>query len=247
MSNRKNYNSIVFLTVYLGLVLVGATPQVLAQDSLFRVSQIKRDNKFVCPNNGLINDEIGREVNSFDYDLAKTLIELIETTKVRIEIVKATEPEKLKTPFFFKQVEFAPYINKKGKLQEFDWEDESSEWSSAAHAGQISELHSLFLNPLCDCSKSSTQKNILNSSNFELDDNWLNSQLTIKKASKQRAVQLADTLKRFFDLQISSATNQVVKEVYKYTQIYSENNQVFIVTRLPRAGLDSLLAKNNAQ
>ena len=28
--NRRNYNSIVFLTVYLGLVLVGATPQVLA-------------------------------------------------------------------------------------------------------------------------------------------------------------------------------------------------------------------------
>src|SRR4030095_10874027 len=30
MTNRKNYNSILFLTVYLGLVLVGAAPQVLA-------------------------------------------------------------------------------------------------------------------------------------------------------------------------------------------------------------------------
>ena len=36
MSNSKNYNSIVFLTtlsVYLGLVLVGATPSVLAQQA----------------------------------------------------------------------------------------------------------------------------------------------------------------------------------------------------------------------
>ncbi len=49
MTNRKNYNSILFLTVYFGLVLVGATPQVLAHtatNSLFDIRnewEIKED------------------------------------------------------------------------------------------------------------------------------------------------------------------------------------------------------------
>ncbi|MDQ3712238.1 MAG: hypothetical protein M3388_08480 [Acidobacteriota bacterium] len=247
MSQRNKNNSIIFLTtlsVYLGLVLVGATPNVLAQDSLSKLSQIKRDSKFVCPNNGLIGDEIGKELNPFDYDFAKRLIELIQTTDVRIEIVKANEPETLITPFYFKQIKFAPYINKKGKLEEFDWEDDSCEWASAAHAGQISEIHSLFLNPLCDCSEPSKQKIVLNSSYLKIDNDWLDSEFTIKKASKQRADQLAESLSQVFALRTSSSTNQAVKEVYKNTQIRSENNQVFIVTRLPRGSLDELLKQD---
>jgi hypothetical protein len=46
MSNSKNYNSIVFLTtlsVYLGLVLVGATPPVLAQAALTQRFEIQHE------------------------------------------------------------------------------------------------------------------------------------------------------------------------------------------------------------
>ena len=46
MSNRKNYNSIVFLTVYLGLVLVGGSAQVLAQAATPRLFDIKTEIKF---------------------------------------------------------------------------------------------------------------------------------------------------------------------------------------------------------
>lgn len=254
MSDRKNYNSIVFLTtlsVYLGLVLVGsANPSVLAQDSFNKNLQIKRDSAFVCRNNGLIGNEIGKEINPFDYDFAERLIELIRTTNKRIEFidfVEASESATLTNLFFFKQIEFAPYINKKRYLEEFDWKAENSEWASAAHAGQISELHSLFLNPLSDCSKPSKQKFALNSSSIEIDKNWLNAELTIKKATKQRAVELADSLKRFFDSRESSNNNEAVKKVYSYTQVYSQNNQVFIVTRLPRASIDSLPADKDAQ
>ncbi len=250
MNNQNKNNSIIFLTtlsVYLGLVLVGATPQVLAQDSLSKLSQIKRDGKFICPNNGLVGDEIGKEINPFDYDFAKRLIELIQTTDVRLEFVKANEPDTLTTPFYFKQIEFAPYINKKGKLDEFDWKEDSCEWTSAAHAGQIAELQSLFLNPLSDCSKPTKLKLALNSSNISIDDKWLNSEFVIRKSSNQRAIQLVESLRQFFDLQISSTTNSAIKEIYKYTQISSENNQVFIVTRLPRGSLDALLVNKDAQ
>lgn len=244
MSNRKNYNSIVFLTtlsVYLGLVLVGSSPSVLAQD-LNRAFQIKRDSEFVCKNNGLIGEEIGKAINPFDYEFAERLIELIRTTNKRIEFVEVTEPKTLTNLFYFKQIEFAPYFDKKGNLEDFDWEDETSEWASAAHAGQISELHSLFLNPLSDCSKPSEKKFALNSSNIKIDKDWLNAELKVKKASKQRALDLVSSLKRFFDLRESLNNNEATQKVYNYTQVYSENNQVFIVTRLPRASIDDLLA-----
>ena len=247
MSERNKNNSIIFLTtlsVYLGLVLVGATPQVLAQNGLSNFSQVKRDNKFICPNNGLVGDEIGKEINPFEYAFAERLIELIKSTDERIRIVREIEQKTVTLPLFFKQTEFAPYFKKTGKLEEDGWKNESSDWTSAAHAGQIAELHSLFLNPLCDCSEPSKQKIVLNSSNLKIDNDWLNSEFTIKKASKQRADQLAESLGQVFDLRTSSSTNQAVKEVYKKTQIRSENNQVFIVTRLPRGSLDELLKQD---
>ncbi|MCU1287799.1 MAG: hypothetical protein JWN60_28, partial [Acidobacteria bacterium] len=46
MSNRRNYNSIVFLTVYLGLVLVGGSPQILAQAATPRLFDIKTEIEF---------------------------------------------------------------------------------------------------------------------------------------------------------------------------------------------------------
>jgi hypothetical protein len=248
MSKGKSYNRIVFFTtlsVYLGLVLVGATPQVLAQNGLSNFSQVKRDNKFICPNSGLVADEIGKEINPFEYAFAETLIELIKTTDLRIKIVKEIERKQVNLPFHFKQIEFFPYFDKKGELIDYDWEDKYSDWASAAHAGQISELHSLFLNPLCDCSETLKQKIVLNSSDIRIDNKSLVSELIVNKASKQRADQLAGNLKQLFDSRASLSINQAVKEVYKNTHIRSKNNQVFIVTRLPRGSIDSLLAKND--
>ena len=46
MTNRKNYNSILFLTVYLGLVLVGATPQVLAHAATNSFFDLRNEIEF---------------------------------------------------------------------------------------------------------------------------------------------------------------------------------------------------------
>jgi hypothetical protein len=248
LNNRKSHNSILFLTtlgVYLGLVLVGATPQTFAQSSLRNDSGLKRDKEFVCRNNGLINDERQEDIEPFNYDLAKRIIELIEATSVRLEFVKLSEPETLNSySFFFRQIEFAPYLDSKNKLVDYDWKDKSSAWSSAAQAGQISELHSLFLNPLSDCVRPSYKKLVLNSSDLKIDENGLVLKLTVTKASKQRAAELADLLSELRRKRIENSDLSSVKAIYSSTDVTSEHNQVFIVTRLPRAGLDSLLAKS---
>lgn len=247
MSKKNNHNPIYFLTtlsVYLGLVLVGASPQVLAQTDLTKNSKLAKPKIFSCPYNGLIDGENEKNVNPFKYDLAKRFIELIKTTDIRIEIVKADD-EKVSLPFLFKQIEFAPYFNKNGKFIDNGWESKSSDWSSAAHAGQISELHSLFLTPLADCSEPTKRKSISNSSNITIDYDWLNSELKVQKHSESRANELVKTLRNYFFSQKSKTADRAEKIVYENTQVYAENNQVMIITRLPRASIDSLIKSEN--
>jgi hypothetical protein len=248
LSHRKSHNSILVLAtlgVYLGLVLVGATPQVLAQKRLDTAVAFKRDASFACPNNSLINGERAEDLAPFDYDLAKRIIELYKATQVRLEFTKVDQPELLGTySFFFDQIDFAPYVNKKGKLIDDDWKSDSSEWASASHAGQMVDLNSLFLNPLADCTKATERKIPFASSHFEVDDNELKLELTVAKASESRAAQLATSIRALFDKRRADTEDQAIKSIYQSTEIRSEVNKLIIVTRLPRAGLDSLLAND---
>ena len=69
MSNSKNYNSILFLTtlsVYLGLVLVGASPQVLAQ-------QITFVNKFEIQNEIEFEDDLDKTPEDTESSEIKTI------------------------------------------------------------------------------------------------------------------------------------------------------------------------------
>lgn len=248
MSQRKNQNSILFLTtlgVYLGLLIVGSPSRVLGQNESKHPVIFQREAKFACPNDGLINGERAEDINPFDYDLAKRIKELFDNTQVRFEFVKLTEPETLPSyPFFFEQVDFGPYINRKGKIINHGWKTDSSEWASAAHAGQIADLSSLFLTPLADCVKPSEKKFPLVSSRLEISEVDLKLDLRVAKATKARAHFLAEALRQSFEKKRSDVENQAINSIYESTQVRSENNQVFIITRLPRAALDPLLAKD---
>src|SRR5688572_15765215 len=84
MSNSKNYNRMVFLTtlsVYLGLVLVGATPPVMAHAALTQRIEIQNeietdDDLDKNPDNESIDftkslDNYFKEVGNFVKDLQK--------------------------------------------------------------------------------------------------------------------------------------------------------------------------------
>ena len=69
MSDSKKYNSIVFLTtlsVYLGLVLVGATPSVLAQQAALA-------QRFEIQNEIEIEDDLDKKPDDEKLDFSKTL------------------------------------------------------------------------------------------------------------------------------------------------------------------------------
>ena len=245
MNNRKNHNSVLILAtlgVYLGLVLVGATPQVLAQATGKRDLKADLIGKYPCPNS-LINGEKDGDIHPFEFDLANRLRELAEATKVRLEIVRADEPDKnYGLPFFFKKVDYAPYFVR-GKKEEYEWKDDSSKWASAAHAGQIAELHSHFLTPLADCNGLETRRVRVASSAFRMDEGGVQLDLFVRRASISRANSLADSLNTLFSEQAKTVF-EPTKSVYENTKALSRGRVVLIVTRLPRAGLDSLLAND---
>jgi len=54
----------------------------------------------------------------------------------------------------------------------------------------------------------------------------------------------AEFLNRQFSASAISTTNETAKQIYRNTSAVSENNQVFIVTRLPRGSLDNLLKQD---
>jgi NCAIR mutase (PurE)-related protein len=69
--------------------------------------------------------------------------------------------------------------------------------------------------------------------------------LSLKVSFKEsNAELLAQSLSQGFYQVALSAKNTLTKQVYENTKATSKNNQVFIVTRLPRGSLDALLKQD---
>ena len=79
---------------------------------------------------------------------------------------------------------------------------------------------------------------------FKLDQKSFTVEVIVKKSSPSNAHHVAEDLQRTAKhLKVDSA-DLVRARIYENTTFRSENDQVFIVTRLPRADLISLLANN---
>ncbi len=76
---------------------------------------------------------------------------------------------------------------------------------------------------------------------FEVSDTYLSIKISF---SKLKAKQYADFTSKEFSLLADLEKDFLIKQLYKNTRITSENNQVFIVTRLPRGSLDELFKQD---
>lgn len=66
--------------------------------------------------------------------------------------------------------------------------------------------------------------------------------ISFEAVDTQKASALVDSLSIWFAARSNRTDDRFRKYIYENTEVISESNQIFIVTRLPRAGLDSLLA-----
>jgi hypothetical protein len=213
MSNSKNYNSIVFLTtlsVYLGLVLVGATPSVLAQNSTDDPNKVN----ILVPGKGYIF--------TFDLNPAIKLNKLAQRQSALVEMSGRLILSQQKSTNW-------QIINSSGNKTILDFIQK--EFFAPASATIIPDT-SLFPIPkeLFQSIKVSDENIVISRrSNYD---------------SIEKAVDFANVYGRVIDYARSPQAEKKLSDnlLIINTEVHSENNQVFIVTNLPRASIDELLA-----
>ena len=77
---------------------------------------------------------------------------------------------------------------------------------------------------------------------IKFDKNEVLYKITVDKSTNQRADSLYSHLSRALEVFEVDEDDARMKVLFANTSLSKANNQVFIVTRLPRADLDSLLA-----
>jgi hypothetical protein len=234
VSNKNKHNSIVFLTtlsVYLGLVLIGAPP-ILAQAALTRNFDIQNEIEFKDNLDKKPNDE---EVeNSSKEDFPSLFAQLLN--EIKEDVGSGKIALSIKTNF-----RFEAYFNYSEMCNGSGF---GSEPSADKHLAKIVEdAFRQKIEPttfeLADYPTTSAKNIKLN-----LEANRTNLSLKIS-FGKFNAEQFAEFLNKKWSLSAISVEDTLTKQIYENTKATSENNQVFIVTRLPRGSLDELL--NNAK
>lgn len=232
MSKAKNYNRIVFLTtlsVYLGLALVGGTAPVLAHSALNKHFDIRNEIK---AKDDFDNKPDGGEESKVILNDAfpALLVQLLNEIRAEIKSGKIAAP--LQTEFFVSGV-FS-----------------RTEQGSGGAGFGYNDLLNPRLKEIIDAAITERfQPKAVESGEYEgkwkivkisVGADKTNFSLKISFA-KSDAEQFAAFLNREYASFAVSAQDDLTKQVYEHTKASSENNQVFIVTRLPRAGIDSLL------
>ena len=238
MSNRKNYNSIVFLTtlsVYLGLVLAGgATPSVLAQAALTRDFDIKNE---VVLEDDLDKKPDDEEKTDFNYLLKAYYTGIEQLTDNLIQAYQSGYFDFDKDPFNVK-ISSEPSCG-------------SSCYGPIRSVSGDSRLRIFFV--LGEYSRGLTRIQLDSCEQAaELIDTVLDitynpAELQIKistiKSSPQKADRFIEAFSQVIGLYKIDDKKIFLSKIHENTSVKAENNQVFIVTRLPRASIDAFPAE----
>ncbi|MBK8303576.1 MAG: hypothetical protein IPK98_09340 [Chloracidobacterium sp.] len=245
MTTRKPQNSILLLAtlgVYLGLVLAGATPQVLANAATAKQFDLRDEIEFADNLDKKPDDEnldfqfaIKGYFDDFE-DLIESLQEYRRKGNLDFELEKF-EFERYRTlscndgyePVIsggFSSKLGHPKIEKTVDNATFNFE-ELEKFSDCLDVDGFENyrLHRFKLGVSYDASQLELKISIpkKNARQAEVLSEWFNQELRIYKFDEQ---------------------NEVISTIYQTTQTTHDGNHVLIVTHLPRAGLDALLASD---
>ena len=225
MSTRKSNSSILFLTtlgVYLGLVLVGgAAPQVFAHGALTR--------------NFELQDEI--EVSD-DLDNKPDGEQALEIYSSALESILVTARDLVDTfPVLVEQgrYDFDTHygINAAGVFNSISYQGKGV--TSGKYTSPILSVFKAF--PHSDDPDGKPLQLI-----FAVDSQSFEFKVALRQDLPGTAAQLSTMYAALLPTLKERHASAARRLIYESTQISSKENQVYIVTRLPRADLDSLLA-----
>lgn len=246
MSNRKSQNSILFLTtlgVYLGLLVVGGTaPQVLAHSATTRNFEISDETE--------VKDDLDKKPDDERSPVHMSLGNYFDDVEKFIAALGGFQKRKLfnsaQDTFSVGQGNQLPCVaaNRVGSytVKEFATSDEAIRRSLEWFSKQLTDGYSLG-----DClpnDRLGSEETHDSNFQFKLDGEAFRIEVSVKKTSAESArLLVADLANTHRQTKVVSA-NQVRARLYEATTFRSENDQVFVLTRLPRADLVSLLTND---
>jgi len=242
MSQRNKNNSIIFLTtlsVYLGLVLVGgSTSQVFAQAALTqKITEVQNkandeaDEKDCWDN---VSQEIIDLLNS-DFQ-SNGVLEFIRDIQKLIEIEKYDKGEKFNFKFEYKATEGG--IAQTSYLNAYS----GNQWIRLDASEKVETLASNVYYHYDEELKTNASHSTIQ---FISENGDLIIKVSKEKETNKSAKDFANTYNDTFEVgKCSRYIEESPKIIYQNSKASSENNQVFIVTRLPRGSLDELLKQD---
>jgi hypothetical protein len=244
LSTRKTQNSILAIAtlgVYLGLLLAGA-PGVLAQAATAKQFDVKdetgrRDDLDKKPDEGrspvtasiqiYLEDveyflsSLGRLQTRGKFDFSKDTFDVVETTLL-------------------------PCVdsNLAGRYSPVTFNSTSEASRSAIEYFSRGMVYGYSLGDCVPTNEFKGQTAVDNKFDFHFDGKAFWSNVAVRKDSPQRAADLHRELTDTLALFAAGSKSALRSEIVKNTILHADNDQVSIVTRLPRGSLDTLLASN---
>jgi hypothetical protein len=246
VGNRRTNNSILFLTtlgVYLGLMLAGgATPTVFAHGALTRSFELQdeieiKDDLDTKPDN---------ETGSLSISI-KTYLEDVEFFLGTLQNLEATGKfDAVRDRFEVTQTTLLPCVpaNNVGSYtaNKFDLDNEQLRPSLERLSKLLTDGYSL-----ADCLPNSYFNGAEATSSkfsFKLDESAFTIQVAVQKSSPEIAKKLSGDLGGVFPRFAPKSSAEIARQkLFENTTFRSQNNQVLVITRLPRAALDPLIAR----
>ena len=219
MSNSKNYNSIVFLTTL--SVYLGLVLVSGATPSIF--AQAALTQRLEIQNEIETDDDLDKKPDdepcSYLKQDAESLLRTFSLNNSSLEIALGLIDTSISN---FLKLETNSYSLNRKRLNT----EKSNALRKFLSDFEVTNFH------------------------FEFDNSEINSILKTSYNSVDGAQKLASAYNaslNYWQCESQEKFKEIPTKLYQNTKISSENNQVFIVTRLPRASIDELLAETNAK
>lgn len=244
MSKPKNQNTIIALAtlgVYLGLLMAGATPGVLAQQAaMTKQFNVKDEIKRKDDLDKKPDDERSPVTAS-----VQIYLEDVEYFLASLGRLKARGKFDLtKDTFNVAKSSLLPCVdsNLAGRYSpiRFESSNDASRYALDYFSRGMEYGYSLG-----DCVENDEFNGVTAADSrftFALDAKAFSVNVAVKKQSPQRALDLIRELESTLKLYSARENTNLRQKIIENTAFRAYKDQVFVVTRLPRAGLDSLLA-----